>query len=89
MRRPRNSVPSYRLHRQSGQAVVTLPDGLGGRRDVLLGKFGTAESRQEYARVISEWEATGRRLPPPSAEGSAPSLSVNELALPELRTESM
>ena len=33
----RFSVPSYRLHKQSGQAVVTLPDGLGGRRDVLLG----------------------------------------------------
>jgi hypothetical protein len=32
--------PSYRLHRQSGQAIVTLPDGLGGRRDVLLGPYG-------------------------------------------------
>ncbi len=31
MSRPRKSVPSYRLHRQSGQAVVTLPDVFGGR----------------------------------------------------------
>jgi hypothetical protein len=53
MARPR-SVPSYRRHRQSGQAVVTLTDGLGSRKDVLLGKHGTAESRAEYARVISE-----------------------------------
>src|SRR5262249_337342 len=56
---PSNSkVPSYRLHRQSGQGVCTLTDGTGGRRDVLLGKYGTKESRQEYARVISEWEAS-------------------------------
>src|ERR1700722_5853041 len=57
------SVPSYRRHRQSGQAIVTLTDGLGSRRDVLLGKFGTKESREEYARVIAGWEANGRRIP--------------------------
>jgi hypothetical protein len=54
----RHSVPSYRLHKQSGQAIVTLTDGLGGRRDVLLGKYGTPESRAEYARVLAEWEPT-------------------------------
>jgi hypothetical protein len=75
----RKTIPTYRLHRQSGQAVVTLPDGLGGRRDVLLGKHGTAESRVEYARVIAEWEANCRRLP--TGEVAATSLSVNELAL--------
>jgi integrase len=74
-------VPSYRRHKQSGQAVVTLSDGFGGRRDVLLGKYGTAESRKEYARVISEWEVAGRRLPPKSTESSAPDLTVNELCL--------
>jgi hypothetical protein len=74
-------IPSYRRHRQSGQAIVTLPDGFGNRRDVLLGKYGTAESRKEYARVISEWEAAGQRLPPKSAESSAPDLTINELCL--------
>src|SRR6516165_1639474 len=74
-------VPSYRRHKQSGQAVVTLPDGFGGRRDVLLGKYGTSASRKEYTRVISEWEAAGKRLPSKSAEGSAPNLSINELVL--------
>jgi integrase len=69
------------LHKQSGQAVVTLPDGLGGRRDVLLGKYDTPESRAEYARVLAEWEVGGRRLPARSAEGSAPDLTVNELIL--------
>jgi hypothetical protein len=47
-------VPTFRLHRQSGQAVVTLSDGRGGRRDVLLGRDGTPESQAEYARVIGE-----------------------------------
>jgi integrase len=82
MSRPLN-VPSYRLHKQSGQAVVALPDGLGGRRDVLLGKHGTAESRQEYARVIAEWEANGRRFRIPCAESGA--LSINELMLAFVR----
>jgi len=69
-------IPSYRKHRQSGQAIVTLPDGLGGRRDVLLGTYGTAESRHEYARVIGEWEANGRLLPEPTSQ---PDLTVSEL----------
>jgi hypothetical protein len=50
-------IPSYRLHKQSGQAIVTLTDGLGRRRDVLLGRYGTPESRAEYVRVLAEWEA--------------------------------
>jgi integrase len=58
-----NTVPKYRRHKQSGQGIVTLPDGLGGRRDILLGKYGTRESRSQYARVISEWSARGNQLP--------------------------
>jgi integrase len=74
--RPR-SVPSYRRHKQSGQALITLTDGFGGRRDVLLGKYGSKESRVEYARLIAEWEATGRRLPAATDPGS--DLTINEL----------
>src|SRR5262249_8083733 len=38
-------------------------------------------SRQEYVRVLAEWEANGRRLPARGAGGPAPSdLTVNELA---------
>jgi integrase len=55
-------MPSYRLHRQSGQAVVTLADIAGSRRDVLLGKHGTPESEEEYLRVVGEWKARGGRL---------------------------
>lgn len=66
--------PSYRLHRASGQAIVTLPDGMGGRRDVLLGKYDTAASRKEYRRVLAEWEANGRQ---PTAHNEE--LTVSEL----------
>jgi hypothetical protein len=44
-----------------------LPDRIGGRRDVLLGKYGTAASRAEYGRVVTEWEANGRNLIRPAA----------------------
>jgi len=59
----RAKTPSYRHHKQSGQAIVTLMDGLSGRRDALLGQYGTPESRAEYVRVVGEWKANGRRLP--------------------------
>jgi hypothetical protein len=38
-------VPGYRRHKQNGQAVVTLPDGFGGRRDVVLSKFKGGATR--------------------------------------------
>jgi integrase len=80
--KPRSKpIPSYRLHKQSGQAVVTLPDTLGRRRDVLLGKHGTEESKAEYLRVLNEWRASGSRLP--SVAG--PGLSINELILAYFR----
>jgi integrase len=72
----KDHVPTYRKHRQSGQAIVTLPDGMGGRRDVLLGKFGTKASRMEYGRIIAEWEEAGRRLPQQLA---ATDLTIHEL----------
>ena len=62
MARP-NHIPTHRKHKSSGQAIVTLTDALSGvRKDKLLGPYNTATSRAEYARVIGEWEARGRRL---------------------------
>ena len=52
-------TPSYRHHKPSGQAVVTI-----GRRDIYLGKFDTPESRTEYDRVIAEWLGNGRNSAP-------------------------
>ncbi len=77
MPRPRNHVPTYRLHKQSGQAIVTISAN-GTRRDVLLGKYGSPESQAEYRRVLAELAAAGHtaavlRLSP----GTVPTL--NEL----------
>ena len=55
MPRLTNSLPKYQKHRASGQAVVTL-----GGRDIYLGPCGTAASRREYDRLITEWIANGR-----------------------------
>jgi len=55
-----NAVPSYRLHKQSGQAIVTL-----NGRDVLLGAYGSAASKAAYDRGIAEWIANGRQLSVP------------------------
>jgi hypothetical protein len=78
----RNHVPSYRLHKKSGRAVVTLTDAVTGKRkDHLLLPHGTPESRAEYGRVLAEWEARGRRL-----EQAAPmDLTVAELLVRFLR----
>jgi integrase len=82
-RRP--SIPTYRLHRQSNQAIVTFRLSDGRRRDVLLGPHGSPESRAEYARLLAEWEAARRADPPqtrPLPDPHAPrDLTVNELLL--------
>jgi integrase len=75
-RTPKGSLPSYRLHKSSGQAVVTLTDPSGGRRDVLLGAYNSPESRAEYIRVLGEWEAHGRSHPSVAAPTD---LTVNEM----------
>ena len=51
--------PSYRLHRPTGQAVVTL-----NGRDLYLGPHSTPDSRAAYDRTVAEWLAAGRQLPP-------------------------
>lgn len=56
MPRPRKSIPSYRLHKASGQAVVTL-DG----HDVYLGRHDTKASRDAYERAVITWKAHGWR----------------------------
>src|SRR3954465_12711855 len=63
--------PSYRKHRASGQAIVTL-DG----QDIYLGPFGTKTSRAEYDRVMGEWLANGRRL--------TSKLPIGDLSIAEL-----
>jgi integrase len=71
-------IPSYRCKRANGRkyGVVSLPDGLGARKDILLGRYGTQESKAEYSRVIGEWLAADRCLP---HDQSTPDLTINEM----------
>ena len=50
-------VPSYRRHKPTNQAVVTI-----NGQDIYLGKWNTAASKAEYDRLIAEFLANGRRL---------------------------
>src|SRR6185503_9477088 len=65
-------IPKYRLHKASGQAVVTL-DG----RDFYLGEHKASASRQRYERLVGEWLANGRRLPVQQTDDDP--LTVDEL----------
>ncbi len=69
--------PSYRHHKPSNQAVVTL-----NGRDIYLGRYGSPESRAEFDRLLAEWLSNGRRLPAPVVGSD---LTVNELLLAYLR----
>jgi integrase len=70
---PRNPrVPKYRRH-SSGQARVTF-----NGKDHLLGHYGSAESKEAYRRLVTEWLARHGQ-PEPKREGAT--LSVNDLIL--------
>lgn len=80
MARPRNPVPTYRLHKQSGQAVVTLYTATGERRDMLLGPHGSPESKAEYERVLAEYRTShAAAIPATRAATAGPDLTVAEL----------
>ena len=71
-------IPSYRLHKPTGLAVVRL-----NGKDFYLGKHGTPESQEEYTRRIAEW-LTNHCHPFPSADEpkrEVSGLTVNELIL--------
>jgi len=61
-----NTLPKYRRHKASGQAIVPL-----NGRDHYLGRYGTKASRVEYDRMTSEWLANGRQPLSTSASGPA------------------
>ena len=71
-------VPSYRHHKPSGRAVVTL-----NGKDYYLGSWNTKSSRREYDRLISEWLAAGR--PNVQCTDSAGGISVAEVLVRFMR----
>jgi hypothetical protein len=70
---PPGWVPSYRRHKASGRAIVTL-----GGRVVYLGVYRTA--RAAYDRVVAEWLTAGRRSNHPPRSGGLPgSLTIADM----------
>ncbi len=70
-------TPSYRLHKPSGLAVVTL-----GGKDHYLGTHGSAESQAKYGRLIAEWMMSGSRA---ASTATGPDITINELILAYLQ----
>jgi integrase len=74
----KSSVPSYRLHKASGQAR-TIVNG----RHIYLGKYGSPESREQYARILVE-AALPAGTPSPDRSDSQ-RLLVSELLVAYLK----
>jgi len=64
-------TPSYRRHKPTGQAVVTL-----NGKDHYLGRYGSAASKSEYNRLIGEWLTSGRQFP---IKGATSDMTIAEL----------
>lgn len=72
-------VPSYCLHKASGQAVVRV-----GGRDVYLGPFGSEESKNEYTRVLAECQVRRKEQAAEAAtlmETVDPSMTLSEVLM--------
>ncbi len=80
MPRQPNAVPTYRLHKKTGRAIVTVRDHLGARRDILLPSLhNSPDSLQEYDRIKAQVRANDGRMP---ADTAAPSdITISELIL--------
>ena len=71
-------IPSYRLHKPSGLAVVRL-----NGQDIYLGRHGSPRSRSRYEQAVAQWLASHRQMSASGSRGN-PSTSpptVNELFL--------
>src|SRR5262245_41021454 len=70
-------IPSYRLHKPTGQAVVRLDGHVH-----YLGKYRTEASQEAYRRLIAEWLVT-QHAPPTkaSAQAAPPDLTIAALIL--------
>ncbi len=79
MPRLTHKVPSYRLHKASGQAVVAL-----NGRDHYLGPHGSPEGHEEYRRVLQEWLAYNRQSPAAS-ETDVSNSTINDLVTPSYK----
>ena len=73
-------MPSYRLHKPSGQAVVTLAG-----RDYYLGAHDTPQSRERYDQLLGRWLLTRQAPPRPCDHAGVEVLTVAQLLLAWLK----
>lgn len=66
---PKSTVPSYTLHKPTGQARVRIRG-----KDHWLVKHGSPESYEKYARLIHDWQQAPKTAPPSE-------LTVGQLAM--------
>jgi integrase len=78
--KPRNLIPTYRRHRRTGRAIITVRNAVGSRRDILLpGEFNSTESRQQYERILTILRTNGGNMP--AENGQKTDLTIAELIL--------
>lgn len=78
MARPRLTLPAYRKHKQTGRAAVSIYRTDGSRTEIILpGKYGSAESKQEYERILALLRAHAGKLP--DKQGKSLDLTIAEL----------
>jgi len=70
---PKQNIPSYRLHKSSGQAVVTLRGKM-----FYLGTYKSKTSREKYNEIISDFLANNCKLPPTRSQNE---ITVEELSV--------
>jgi integrase len=61
-------LPKYCEHKSSNRVFVNLPLGPGKRKRVYLGVYNSAQSLENYDRVVGEWLAT-KTAPIPTNSG--------------------
>lgn len=71
MQASNGTAPTYRLHKPTGKAVVTI-DG----KCFYLGPYDSPESKAEYARRIAEYARTGSTT---NTSGGSGGIMVTEL----------
>ena len=75
-------TPQYRERAGYSHAIVTVTDShTAKRKDYWLGEMDSPSSREMYHRVIAEWKASGRRLPPPT---DVPKPAIHQLTINEV-----
>ncbi|HEV3383742.1 MAG TPA: hypothetical protein VG097_02945, partial [Gemmata sp.] len=80
MSRTPNAIPVYRKHKPTGLAVCTVRLQGGGNRDLYLGKYNSAASKTEYARIVALVTTGGGFYPT-----ATPDITINELILAYIR----